>query len=257
MIGRTTVLSLLVVWGAAGAAVAQETPDIDNLLAVAMETGGSESRGAWGEHAFQRHVLRQKMDEEGVVEWKQQMRFQVTPTPEGFDETLLEMDGRKPTEAEVKEHREAARFGKRYGQSTELVLENPFGPDLAILPLLYDQVHEYVGVEDLDGIACHRIRWQAREAPSKLPVQEKLKYAMKGTFCISTETSEMVHADMETIREVKQGPVKMDKVRISFSARPFGDVYLPSKIEMVSRVRIPGTRFRTHNIYRFTDYRKP
>ncbi len=257
MIGRTTVVSLLVVWGAAGAALAQETPDIDDLLAAAVETGTGESRSAWGEHAFERHVLRQKMNEEGVVEWKQEMRFQVTPTAEGFDETLLEIDGRRPTEAEVKEHRKAGRFEKRYEDSTEMVLENPFGPDLAVLVLLYDQPHEYVGVEDLDGIACHRIRWQAREEPSKLPAQEKLKYAMKGTLCISTETSDLIHADMETTRDVKQGPVKMTKVRIAFNARPVGDVYLPSKIEMVSHVKIALKRFRTHNIYRFTDYRKP
>ena len=256
-LGLKLTLLLLIVCLTMSSAIAQESPNIEKLLEAAIKAGEGEDRAAWAEHAFKRHVLRQKLDEEGVVTWRQEMIFQITPTADGFDETLLEMDGRPATAAEVEEHKKAGRFQAHYEKTSELALENPFGKDLALLPLLYDQEHEYVGIEKFNGTPCHRIRWQAREESRSLPWQEKLKHAMKGTLCIAADDPDLIHADMETTREVKKGPVKMDKVRIAFNARPVGDVYLPSKIEMVSQIKIPGRRFRTHNIYRFTNYRKP
>ena len=256
-LGLKLTLLLLMVCLTMSSAIAQESPDIEELLAAAIEAGEGEDRAAWAEHAFKRHVLRQKLDADDVVTWRQEMIFQITPTADGFDETLLEMDGRPATAAEVKEHKEAGKFQAHYEKTSELALENPFGADLALLPLLYDQEHEYVGLEKLDGTPCHRIRWQAREESRSLPWQEKLKHAMKGTLCVAADDPDLIHADMETIRPLKKGPVKIALFRIAFEAQRVGEAWLPSRLETVSHTDIPGKKYRTHNVYRYTDYRKP
>ena len=91
----------------------------------------------------------------------------------------------------------------------------------------------------------------------RISLQEKLKRAMKGEMCVAADDPDLIHADMETVRAVRKGPVKVALFRIAFEARPVGEVWLPSKVEMVSHTDIPGKKYRTHNIYRYTDYRKP
>jgi len=253
---RTTTL-LLAVCLAAGLAVGETPPDLDDLLAAAVEANTLD-RSAWTGYSFKRHVLRQKLDTAGEVEWRQEMLFQNTPTAGGFDEILISMDGQPPSDSDVKKHRRAGRFQERYESSTELALDNPIGPDLELLPLLLDQEHRYVGEESVDGTACHRIAFSARKSPgADAPVPERLKHAMEGSMCISSDTSRLMAAELQTARPIAVGRKKIDQMRIVFAARPVNEIYLPSRIEIVSYVAIPGKKFRSHNVYRFTDFRKP
>ena len=84
-----------------------------------------------------------------------------------------------------------------------------------------------------------------------------LKYAMMGSLCVETDGSNLIHADMATTRMVKNGPIKVSLVRIVFETRSVGGVWLPSKFEMVAHATLLGKKFRTHNIYRYSDYRRP
>ena len=218
---------LLLLAGPAGA----EAPDVQKMLADSLEKGGGEDGGAWSEFAFRRRVTREKLDAEGEVNWRQEMLFQVTPTAEGLDEEILEIDGREPTPKEVAEHRKAGRFEKHYATSADVALENPFGSDLALLPLVYEQEHRYAGEEEVDGIPCHRIRWAARPEPADQPVEERLKHAMKGSVCLATDGNHLVQAEMQTVRPVAKGPVRIESMRLRFEVRQVEDVWLPSKLQ--------------------------
>lgn len=255
MTARDLALRLCLLMSAAIPATAQ-SPDSKALLDASLENASDIDRPAWVRHAFKRHVTRQRLDEEGDVEWRQTMLFQVTPTAGGLAEELLEIDGRAPTTAEVDKHRKRGLFAKHYEQTAGVVLENPLGKDLPLLPLIYEQEHEYVGMDAVDGIPCHRIRFDARPEPSGEPIEVKLRYAMKGELCISLEGQRLMHVDIQTVREVKS-VVRIKAVRIHFEARPQGDVWLPTFFEMKSDVKAIGMKFRTHNIYSYSDFRLP
>lgn len=231
-----------------------QQPDIKALLDASLENAKDIDRPAWGRHAFKRHVTRQRLDEEGDVEWRQTMLFQVTPTAGGLDEELLEMDSRAPTDSEKSKHRKKGMFAKHYAQTADVTLENPLGADLPLLPLIYEQEHKYVGEEEVDGIPCHRIRFDARPEPSGEPVEVKLRYAMQGELCISKEGKRLMHVDVGTVRPVKSA-VRIDTMRIHFEARPQGDAWLPTLFEMRSEAKAIGMKFNTHNFYRYSDFR--
>ena len=233
-----------------------EAPDVKKMVASSLEKGRGEDRAAWSGFAFRRRVTRQKLDAEGEVSWGQEMLFQVTPTAEGFEEEIIEIDGREPTAKEVAEHRKAGRFEKHYATSADVAIDNPFGSDLALLPLVYEQEHRYAGEEEVDGIPCHRIRWEARPEPAGQPVEERLKHAMKGSVCLATDGNHLVQTEMQTVRPVAKGPVRIHSMRLRFEVRQVEDAWLPAVFEMRSELKLPGKKMRKHNIYRYSDYRR-
>jgi hypothetical protein len=241
---------------APAAPAAAQAPDIQAMLDTSLEMALGVDRDRWARHAFKRQVTRQQVDEDGEVEWRQVMLFQVTPTTGGFDEELLEIDGRPPKAKEVAKHRKSGRFAKHYEKTQEVQLENPFGADLPLLPLLYEQQHRYVGEEEVRGIPCHRLRFEARPEPADGSVNEKLRHAMEGTLCLSKEGSRMFHAELGTVRTVTSSGVRINSMRLHFEARKFGDAWLPTLFELHSDVKLPlGVKMRKHNIYRYSDYR--
>lgn len=251
----TTIGTLLLALALTPAAAAAEEPDIRALLDASLEKGLGVDRDGWARYAFRRQVTRQQVDEDGEMEWRQVMLFQVTPTGDGFDEELLEIDGRAPRPIEVARHRKSGRFEKHYRQTDEVLLENPFGKDLPLLPLLYDQQHRYVGEEEVRGIPCHRLSFDARAEPADADVHQKLKHAMEGTLCVSRDGSRMFDAEMATVRPVAATGIRINAIRLRFKARPVGDVWLPTHFELESDVRLAlGIRMRKHNIYRYSDY---
>ena len=251
----TSVLLLgLLLMPAAGPA-AGETLEIKAMLDSALAKAREVDRDAWGRHSFKRHVTRQQLDDDGDVEFRQVMLFQITPTAEGFDEQLLKMDGRKPTEKEVAKHRKAGKFEKHYAQTDGVILSNPFGADLPLLPLIYEQQHRYVGEEAVAGIPCHRIRFDTRPDPADAPIEVRLRHAMKGSLCISKVGSRLLQVEAESVREVRKGPIRIHHMGLRFESRPHGDVWLPEIFELKSDVRLLGQKMRRHNIYRFSDYR--
>ena len=168
-------------------------PDIETLLREVQRVQEADHQ-AWHGYSFRRHVIRQDVDREGTPQVLQEMHFLVIPKDDGFDETLLEIDGREPTDKEVKQHREAGRFEKHWRESATLELDNPVGEDLALGEMLREQDHRIVGEEEIDGIRCHRTEFSPRPEPEKATTNEKLSHSMKGSACFSVEMREKVHA---------------------------------------------------------------
>lgn len=253
---RTVLLLAFLPLSVAGPAAA-EAPDLKAMLEQSEQVQKADE-AAWLGFAFRRHVTRQGLNDEGEVESRQEMLFQVTPTAAGIDEELMEIDGRPPTAKEVKEHRKAGRHVKHYEKITSGEISNPFGKDLATRPLIYDQEHRYVGEEEVDGIRCHRVAFDARPDSKDLPAAQQLIRAIKGSACFSLEGLHLVEGELETVRGVKKGSAGLAHLRMRFEYRPFGEAWVPHLLEMRSEVKVPGRRDpRTWNFYRYSEYRLP
>jgi hypothetical protein len=234
---------------------AAQQPDIEALLDASLDNALTTDRESWASHAFRRHVTRQRFDEDGDIEWRQEMLFQVTPNGEyTFDEELLELDGLRPAPKLVAKHRKAQRFSNHFRATEFPSLENPFGKDLELMPLIYEQEHVYVGIDEVHGVECHRLQFRSRPEPTNAEVNDKLRYAMEGDLCISREGQRLIDATVATVREV-DAAVNIISMKMHFQARRFDGAWLPTLFELRSHVNAPlGMKFRTHNVYRYSDF---
>jgi hypothetical protein len=231
-----------------------EAPDLKTLIEC-TDRAWSEDIAGWASYAFDRHVTRRSLDKEGEVSSVIEMRFRVTPQSEGFDEVLVQIDGRQPTPKEVQQHREKARFTNHYNQAEALELDNPLGENLALLPILREQDYRMVGEDEINGFRCYRVAYDARPAPQGASVREQLKYGVKGSACFSVQGCHLVDFEMETVRALKEGPFKMNHLRLSFEGQPVeNDGWLLAKIELHSDVGVVVKKLHKYNTYRYTDF---
>ena len=211
---------------------------------------------AWPEYAFRRYVERRRLDKQEEVEWSAQYLLEVSPTLTGFDERLIEIDGREPTPQEIFEHRRAGRFEERYDRDGSL--ENPFGKDLPVLPLLFNQRHEYVGRRVVRGHPCIKTEFPARNPPSREPARRRFEYVLTGSACFSIPGNHLVRGEMESAQAVSAGLVGLQYLRVEIESDPVGDgVWLPSRFEVRSDVRITFKQLRMWNLYRYFEFRRP
>jgi hypothetical protein len=229
----------------------EATPHLDRAKTVLKQ-----DYEAWRTYAFQRHVRRQKFDAHGEVIWSAEYLFKVTPKRSGFDENLIEIDGRRATPGEVGEHRKAARFEKHYKNGASLI--NPFGRDIPLLPLLFDQNHQYVGRKVVGGELCHKTEFVDRNPPAKLPARARLAYVLKGEACFSVAGDHLVAAEMETAQPVSSGVTKLKYLKVRVEAQRVGeDLWLPSSFEIRSEIRLGMRNIRKNNLYEYSHYRLP
>ena len=209
----------------------------------------------WVDYGFRREVHRERLDKSGAISWSTDYLFEVSTKASGFDELLIEIDGRTPTAAEVVEHRKAARFQKHYENAGSL--RNPFGKEIPLLPLLFDQKHEYVGRRYIRGHPCYKTRFSARNPPPKLPARRRLPYVLSGEACFSIQGDHLVVAEMESARPVSAGIAKLQYLKIRLESEPVGaDQWLPTRFEVRSDVRLGMKWLRKSNRYRYSKYRR-
>src|SRR5262245_63801791 len=104
MIGRTQstwtrdgrgIVALALLLLSAGNPRAAETTDLVALLAQAERVQKSDTE-AWARYRFHRSHLKEYLDGEGHTTKTQDLAFEVTPAPKGFEEVLVKQDGRIP-----------------------------------------------------------------------------------------------------------------------------------------------------------------
>lgn len=248
---RTVVLLALILShpGTVGA----EMPTLQTITKEA-DRAWHTNVARWADHSFERHVTRLTFDKNGETTFRQEKRFRVRPDGDGFDEELLEIDGREPTEKEVKKNRRDSVFSKHYRQAGDLNLKNPLGEDLALLPIIQDQDHHLVGEEEVDGIPCYRTTFDARDEPDGVPIRERLKYSIKGSACFSKDGYHLVQFEMETVRALKKSGVAMNYLHMTIQGHPVGDAWLPKTVELRSDVFVLGKRLRKANLWAYSDF---
>ena len=233
-----------------------EEIDLDTLIAAARPVLEADL-ATWAKFRFHRRVLRERLSRQGDVVRGHEYFFEVRPDGGGFDERLLEIDGRQPTRREVEDHRRAGRFHKHYLAAVDAELRNPFGVDLPLLPLLFDQEHHHVGQETASGIPCHRIAFEARQEPNGASAPERLKYATKGTLCLSVVGTHVVEAEAESVRRVASWPLRLNRLSLRFESRPQEGTWLPRLFLTRSDAKIGFHRQQKRNRYEYTDYHRP
>lgn len=207
----------------------------------------------WKAYSFRRYVKRQRLNRAWQPTWSTEYLFDVRPTDNGFDEELIEIDGRLPSPEEVLEHRMAGRFEKYYESGGSL--RNPFGKDLPLLPLLFGQKHVYAGRGIIQGAPCLKTEFSDRIPPSKESARRRLEYVFKGEACFSVYGHHLVFADMETARPVSAGIVKLQYLRMRIEMESVrDDLWLPTRIEFQADIRLGIRRLRKANLYRYSNY---
>ena len=218
-----------------------------------------EDVSAWYNYRFRRHVIRETLDASGAVTGREVLIFQCTPRGGGFDEVLIARDGRKPSEREVKNHLEAARFSRHL----EMALAGSADPSsdesfTALLTGLEQHEWRHHGVEEVRGRRCHRLEMLPSPDPVDAGLGERLVAAQVGTLWIEEDTLHIVRAEIALDRAVTAyGVVRIEKLEIRSELGPVpGDGWLPQEIDMVSEVKVPLKRMRKRNSYQYSEFHK-
>ena len=215
----------------------------------------SRSLEDWGKRSFERRVLRERLDGNGRTTWSAGYVFRVMPSGKGFDEELIEIDGRPPTSSEIRKHRRAKRFARHYEDASSARLGNPLGADLPLAPLLFDQQHFVVGRETLGGVECVRLGFEARPAVRGFDAEVRLKRSLKGSLCITPNEGELIEGRVETERPVGQGVYKVESMVLEYDSLAFEESRLPARFEVRSVIRVGPRWLRKHNRYEYDAYR--
>ena len=235
---------------------AQETIDAAETIerAAAQEL---EDVGGWYGYAFVRRVVRESYDPAGAVTEREVLIFRCIPAGNRFDELLIERDGQVPTERDVAEHRDAARFSRHL----RMALTGSTDPErhesfTAILTGL--ELHEwrYRGLDDVGGRRCHRFEMLPSPEPRRAPLEVRLAAAQVGTVWLEVGTLHIVRAEITLDRKVSAyGLVRIEKLAITSVHGPVPEGgWLPQEIEVVSEVKVPLKRMRKRNYYEYSEF---
>jgi hypothetical protein len=232
-------------------------PDLDTMLERVREVQSADL-AAWREFDFRRSVRRERLDDKGRVREREEWEFLVRPIQGGFDEELLRIDGRQPTRREVKHHRNKARFTKHYGKASEGGDDGlDEGGGYPLMELLGRSVYHYEGREWVDGVACHRLSFDAETGAEGKGVERRLMGAMVGTLWVTEEGLHVLRARARSAHGVNLplGAGEISLLEIQYDNGPVTpEVWLPERIEVHSVGRIIFSKFHKRNLYLYSGF---
>ena len=238
----------------AGAQHPEPAPELA-LLAAARESQ-IRDLAAWREYRFLRDVERRRLGRGGEWELVERLQLRVEPRGEGFTETLLRIDGRAPTSAEVAKHRQAGRFAKHY-ESVIAGRAEEIDEGYALADLLTLPSYRPSGREEVDGVRCLRFDFDpAPESPGGLA--GRVARASAGTLWL-TEDGHLVQALAHTVDTVRfaSGLVRIPHLEVRYVARQVdAGVWLPYEIALESEISIFGNGTVRRNRYRYSAFER-
>ena len=232
-------------------------PDLQQILAGAQRVQESDV-AAWSGYRFSRRAEREDLDDSGEVDGREVLEFELTPSGDGFDEELVRLDGREPEPDERERHRRAASFTKHYHTLIEGAGGQEMESGYSLSLLLHMSSYRYAGRETRDGVDCYRLDFGPGEtrAPGS-GLAWKVASVMQGTLWITVAGYHLAWAEAETTRRVPiaLSLAKVREVRVSMESGPVGDgVWLPRRIEMLTRARVLIKSIHRRNIYSYSDF---
>lgn len=253
MASSTILLPALLLWAGQGNPVPHR--DVGRMMDQARQVQMADLE-FWGRLTFRRQVIRERLDGAGQVLEREELVFRIRPSPRGFDEELRFIDGQMPTRRQVREHRAAGRFNERY--QTAVSGEDPRYDkgDFSLANLLRRSDYLYLGVETIDGIPCHRLRFTAHPEVGGMSVEERMAAATEGSLWLAEGSLHMVRAETRTIRSVAAlaGLVKVEEVAILLETDALGKHRVPRLIDVRSDLVIAGKRVHKHNRFRYSEF---
>jgi hypothetical protein len=250
------LIALTLLLGAAPDSPTAEPPaGIDFLLRKAQEAQIADA-AAWSRFRFRREALREEMDESGTVLRSETRVSRVTPVPEGFDEELLEIDGRRPTPREVEAHRSAAPFRKHYDAFLHGGAKGERSAGYSLADLFRMTSYRYEGEETVEGVPCHRLSFEPGGTEEE-GIAGKLAAAMAGTLWITRDGWHLLRVRARTVRPVSfaLSLVKLYDMELEMVSGPVdGGGWIPRRIVLGTGQRFLLRSSRRRNIYQYSDF---
>ncbi len=231
-------------------------PDLEALLRRARDVQVADT-AAWKTFRFRRESLREDLDESGSVIASERLVSRIAPAPGGFDEELLEIDGRKPTPQEVESHRRLAPFQKHYHTMLAGDREEGGGEGYSLGDLLRMSAYRYAGEETVDGIRCHRLEFAPDPEKENPGLAGKFAGAMAGTLWITVEGLHLHRARAATVRPISiaLNLAKVHAIRLEMESGPVeGGVWLARKIVLVTHARVLFETSRRRITYLYSEF---
>lgn len=214
---------------------------------------------AWGTMSFRRQVVRERLDAADQVTETMLLDFLVVAKGDGrFDELLRRIDGRLASRSEVREHRRAKRFEKRYrtafvGDATEYEQG-----DFSLAHFMTRPHYNYGGIEVIDGQRCHRLDFSAEpEGQAHGGIASQLSAGTEGTLWLDVASLQTVRAESRLVRPISamMGLVKVERVEIEMVTQPVGEHRLPGQIFVTTTSTLGGRRQYKRNRFLYDAHR--
>lgn len=236
---------------------AQEGEDLSALMSKAQQVQLADVK-AWRLYRFRRAVLQEAKNDSGRLLEGENLVLEIRPVADGFEERLLEIDGRKPTPAEAADHARRKNFTKHYAT---MVSGKGGGEEegFSLGDLLRLSAYRYAGREMIGGRLCHRVDFSPDEDRKTDGVAGKLAKAMAGRLWLTVDGLHLARAQARTVRAVSLALslAKVHQLEVFMESAPISEeVWLPQRIEVESKARILfSTRNRTLR-YLYSDFLK-
>ncbi len=237
---------------------------LESLLETARRAQRTDLE-SWAHYRFKRQVVRAKLASNGEVSSRTDLESVVTPlaAPPAagggaprFDEMLVRVDGAAPTAGQVSDHRQDAPFTRHYATSiTDQGAEEQGGYSLSFLLRMSSYRHD--GEEKVDGMPCHRIRFEAdADAPGD-DLPERFARAVAGTLWLTVDGAHVARASVHSTAPVNItfGIVRLSELQIELMSQALdAGIWVPRTIETRSTVRILGVPMRRLNRYSYSEF---
>ncbi|OLC55027.1 MAG: hypothetical protein AUH92_03050 [Acidobacteria bacterium 13_1_40CM_4_69_4] len=232
-------------------------PDLQEILAEAQTVQVADV-AAWRRYRFSRRAEREELGDDGEVEEREAFEFVVTPDGDGFDEELVRQDGREPKSGEKEHQRRAASFTKHY----RTLIQGAGGEEIeggySLSLLLHMSSYRYAGRETRNGVECYRLDFSPDDSrPKGSGLAWRVASVMQGSLWITVAGYHVAVAEAETTRRIPiaLSLAKVREVRVSLESEPVGaDVWLPRRIEMLTRARVLIKSIRRRNRYTYSEF---
>lgn len=203
--------------------------------------------------AFQREVIRRSLRRDGSAKSVEILTSHVTPRAVGFDEHLVEIDGRRPTDGEVARHRSDAIFSKHHQQLMQGSVDFGLAVDLRLSVLLQTYDYEFAGEEEIHGVSCYRFRVQPFTPPDGATRTERIAAASRGNFWFTQEGHHLVRMEVRLARPLRAAGVALRALDLRLDKERIDGIWLMAAAEIRSEFRL-GVVVRKHNTWRYSNF---
>lgn len=231
----------------------EQAPDLERIDREA-EAAYHKNFEAMRKYSFRRHLVRQALDKHGNVKSKEVIVSRVTPEAVGFNERLLEINGRAPTAREIRKHRKARTFERHFKDLAEGRLSMSVLGDLRLALLMETYDYTYEGIEEVEGTRCYRFSVKPFDPPKGADLTVQVASASEGNFWVSVEGSNLVKMRSRSVRPLKKFGMGLNALELASELKPHRGAWLFSRFEVKSEYTVLGT-FRKHYIWTYSDYR--
>ncbi len=232
-----TVFALLVL-APAGEASDTHGEDLTALLEKARRVQTADIT-SWRSHRFQRSSFREDKDEAGRVKSTESLVSYVTPRGDDFEENLVQIDGRRPTESETARFQSRAPFTKHYR-----ILLGESGKEeesFTMTQFFRMSSYRYRGREAINGVLCYRIDFTPTSMRGVGGLAGKLVKVMEGSLWITVGGLHLARAKARTVEPVSlaMSLVKIHALDVTLEAAPVGEgLWLPRQIDLNDHVAL-------------------